>query len=67
MKVIIFGASGETGRSIVKGLFESSTDFVRHCLHNAEYPGKSRIRNTNLKSLGNYMRHLKSLFQQQAE
>ncbi|KAJ0104343.1 isoflavone reductase family protein [Diaporthe amygdali] len=27
MKVIIFGASGETGRSIVKGLLESATQF----------------------------------------
>lgn len=28
MKVIIIGASGETGRSIVKGLLESTTQFV---------------------------------------
>lgn len=28
MKVIVFGASGETGRSIVKGLLESTTQFV---------------------------------------
>lgn len=28
MKVIIFGASGETGRSIVNGLLDSTTQFV---------------------------------------
>lgn len=67
MKVIIFGASGETGRSIVKGLFESSTDFVRHCLHNAAYPVKSSIHSTNLESLGDRLCHPRSVSQQQAE
>lgn len=29
MNVVIVGATGETGQSIVKGLTESSTNFVR--------------------------------------
>lgn len=64
MKVIIFGASGETGRSIVKGLLESATQFVCLCSLLSKFKTWT---NSSISLLGHYRRVPEDVSQQQEQ